>query len=271
MRGGTAPQRGADHRVTPVPPAASLSRPPPSLPLGCGRRSKRADGAGGAAAAAARRRAEKAIFSRYIFYESNILCVSAFAWKSVSAPSAGARDSAWDRALGAGRSASPAADPTRPCWGSTAPTRPAAQRCAPAPAVCRRRWCTHTHTHARTPPPVPFPSCLCTWELNRLSKHREQTAPGFAWARVGLSSAKRCPDGRRPRLQSTSLCNGYGHIAGPHPHAMATDTSWGRIPINGQIPVPWGWARHRATSPRNGHIPLPRVWAHRGVTASAPG
>lgn len=89
--------------------------PPLPPPPGFGRRSKRADGAGGAAAA--RRRAEKAIFSRYIFYKSNILCVSAFAWKSVSGLSAGARDSAWDRAGSRCPCAPPAANPTHPALG----------------------------------------------------------------------------------------------------------------------------------------------------------
>lgn len=43
----------------------------------------------GRGAAAARRRAEKAIFSRYIFYKSNILCVSAL-------PAKASRAQPWD-------------------------------------------------------------------------------------------------------------------------------------------------------------------------------
>lgn len=117
---------------------------------------------------------------------------------------------------------------TRPIqrWGSTGRSLP---HC---PVPCPTTSSLQEDVAPPPPHPVPFPSCVCTWDLNRLSKHREQTAP--AWARVGLSSAKHCPERRGPQLQTPSLCNG---------------------------PVPWVRAHHGATSPCRGHVLVQQILA----------
>lgn len=103
---------------------------------------------------------------------------------------------------------------------------------------------THTHIHAH--PTGPFPSCLCTWELNRLSKHHEQTAAGLAWERVGLSSSKHCPD------REASRAANHIPVQRPYPSAVGKGTSRGHVPMQWPCPfamamgTPWG----HSVSPR---------------------
>lgn len=160
--------------------------PPPLLPPfpGCGKLSKQADGAGGAAAA--RRRAEKAIFSRYIFYKSNILCSSA-------SPVKPSRDRAPGRKSRRRRGTTPPGSQRQKGheWGPNAPSPPFRvgnslprcwgsagwilaqdyERCAcPVPPAARGRGRRWARTRPRCSPAVPR-----TWKLNMLTKHGEQT------------------------------------------------------------------------------------------------
>lgn len=195
---------GSDRRVTLVPSAAPASHPPTTPPPfpGCGKLSKQADGAGGAAAA--RRRAEKAIFSRYIFYKSNILCSSALPVK----PS---RDRAPGRKSRRRRGTTPPGSPRQKSheWGPNAPSPPfrvgdSLPRCwgstgrilahdhepcaCPVPPAARghaRRW---ARTRPRCSPAVPR-----TWKLNMLSKHGEQTEHRALRGHTGRREAWGCP------------------------------------------------------------------------------
>lgn len=173
-RGGPTAARGGCHPRRGTPGAAG--------PPGCGKLSKRADGAG--SGGGRRRRAEKAIFSRSIFYKSNILCVSALPVKA-SRPQP--RDSAaepvsqqrlaatWLLAGGqAGRRGPPH---TGALWGvppdlSVSGTQPGHKS-----ARCHRRihptgvaqgggW---AHTH----PPCCSPAALHSWKLNIPAEHRQ--------------------------------------------------------------------------------------------------
>lgn len=173
LRGvGAIPGEGP--RAPPAPPAAGSF---PSEQMGQGSGGRR------------RRRAEKAIFSRYIFYKSNILCISAL---PVKASRAQPRDSAaepvsqqrlaatWLLAGGrAGRRGPPC---TGSLWGAPPTHRPAAPSqgtipAANAPAVscplppsCSSRR-GGTGRWARTP--CCSPAALHSWKLNILAKHQE--------------------------------------------------------------------------------------------------